>query len=264
MPTEPQDIVLTALGAILAAIILFSVFKGVIRMLLMAIAISTAIGVWLFMQSKGFMVLAFITSSPQPWMVQTAAWGSALFAFAVFYHGMTWFSQLFTWKRNGASVGGITTTVLMSALMLWVGFIAISYYGDIARISYYHDLAEAHTQGQPDPPMPWFTRAKNVLHKADATSWLEKIDPMEDRAQTNLACMVAYGCSLPEGQSEAFYYKTFAHKGIPQPTRLLELFRDKGLRTLVREKRFVTLLENERLKTFLQFKDTEQIFLKIL
>lgn len=256
MPTEPQDIVLIILGAIAIGIILFSLFKGVIRMLLLAIAISSAIGVWIFIQSKGFTFLAFLTASPQPWMVQTAAWGLALFTFAVFYHGMTWFSQLFSWKRGGASVGGISTTILMSGLMLWVGAIGVSYYGDIARISYYQELAEAHMHGQPNPPMPWFTRAKHLMRRADATSWLEKIDPMEDPAQTNLACLVAYGCTLGEQEATRFYYERLANQGIPQPTRFLDLFRDKGLRTLVQEKRFVTLLENERLKTFLQFRDT--------
>jgi len=258
MPTEPQDIVLTGLGLIVLAIILFSIFKGVIRMLLLAIAISSAIAVWIFIQSKGFTFLAFITSSPRPWMVQTAAWACAIFVFAVFYHGMTWFSQLFSWKRGGASIGGISTTILMSALMLWVGTVGVSYYGDIARISYYQELAEAHMQRKAAPPMPWFTRAKHLMRRAKATSWLEKIDPMEDPAQTNLACLVAYGCTLDEAEATRFYNERLANQGIAQPTRFLGLFRDKGLRTLVQEKRFVTLLENERLKTFLQFRNSEE------
>lgn len=257
MPTDPQDIVLVILGVIALAIILFSVFKGVIRMLLLAIAISSAIGIWIFIQSKGLTFLSFLTDSPQPWMVHAAALSLALFSFAVFYHGMTWFSQLFSWRRRGASVGGISTTILMSALMLWVAAIGVSYYGDIAQISYFRELAEAHAKAQTTPPpMPWFTRAKRLMRKAKATSWLEKIDPMEDPAQTNLACLVAYGCSLSEEDATRFYNERLANCGIPQPSRFLDLFRDKGLRILVQEKRFVTLLENERLKTFLQFRDT--------
>ncbi|MBQ5665148.1 MAG: hypothetical protein IIV41_04680, partial [Akkermansia sp.] len=55
-----------------------------------------------------------------------------------------------------------------------------------------------------------------------------------------------------------FYNTQLANRGIPQPTRLLDLFRDPGLRTMVKEGRFVSLLENERLNTVLRFRNTEE------
>ena len=55
-----------------------------------------------------------------------------------------------------------------------------------------------------------------------------------------------------------------ANRGIPQPTRLLDLFRDPGLRTMVKEGRFVSLLENERLNTVLRFRNTEEKMRNIL
>ena len=39
---------------------------------------------------------------------------------------------------------------------------------------------------------------------------------------------------------------------------MLDLFRDAGLRTMVKEGRFVSLLENERLNTVLRFRNTEE------
>lgn len=262
---ETSHTVLVALAAILAAIVLFSLFKGVIKMLLLAIAAISAIAVWIFFQHSGFTFLSFVTSAPQPWMVQVCAWGSAIFVFAVFFHGMSWFSQLFSWRRGGASAGGILTTALMCALMLWVAMVGISYYGDVSRISYYHDLAEAHAGGgSAAPDMPWFTRLKRALRHAPATAWLEKLDPMDDLAQTNLACLVAYGCSLDEAQMTEFYKTRLENCGVPHPSRFLDLFRDKGLRRLVAEKRFVTLLENEHLKTFLQRQNTWEVLRQLL
>lgn len=260
---EPTQLALIVLGCIVAAIIFFSVLKGVIRMLLLAVAIIGAIVVWMFIQRSGFTFLSFITANPQPWMVQTAAWVLAVFTFAVFFHGMVWFSQLFSWRRGGASAGGIMTTILMCLLMLWIATLGISYYGDISLISHYRSLAEAQQNDRQADSMPWFTRMKHLLRKADRTGWLEKIDPMEDPAQTYLACLVAYGCSLDEAAYTAFYRERLENSGIPQPTRFLDLFGDKGLRTLVQEQRFVTLLENERLKTFLQFRDTEENVMRI-
>ena len=243
---------------VLIGIIAFSLLKGVIKMLLLAIAVITAIAAWIFIQKNGFTFLSFITSTPQPWMVQVCAWIAAIFVFSVFFHGMSWFSQLFSWHRGGASTGGILTTALMCTLMLWVAMVGVSYYGDVSLISYYHDRATPASSGTPQP-LPWVTRLKNALHHSPLTSWLARINPMDDVAQTNLACLVAYGCSLNEEKMQQFYKTSLEHSGVPQPSRFLDLFRDKGLRTLVEEKRFVTLLENAHLKTFLQRENTQEI-----
>ncbi len=254
-PMNDSNTMLTVLGAIIAAIIFFILFKGIIRMILLALAVISAIAVWIVIQRNGFTFLSFLTNDPQPWMVQVAAWGCALFVFMVFYHGMSWISQLFSW-RKGVSPTSLITTVLMSCLMMWLATVGVSYYGNVSRINYYHQLALAHQKGQKAPAMPWFTRMKNTLRQAESTAWLEALDPLEDPAQANLACLVAYGCTLEEAAYRTFYNQSLANRGIPQPTRFLDLFGDKGLRTLVQERRFSTLLENERLQTFLQFRDT--------
>lgn len=253
---DSSHILISVLGTILLAILLFTLFKGVIRMLLLAVAVIGAIAVWMLIQRNGFTFLSFVVTSPRPWMVQACAWIAALFTFAVFHHGMRWFSLLFSFRKAGP--GSIITTILMSLVMLWVATLGISYYSDICRISYYHDLAEAQLSGQPGPQLPWIISVKESLRRSRYTAWLEKIDPIENPAQANLACLIAYGCTLDEPSYTAFYLNMLAPRGIPQPTRFLDLFSDPGLRTLVAEKRFVTLLENERLMSFLQFRNTEE------
>ncbi len=260
---DASSTILMVLGGLVAAIIFFILFRGIIRMILLALAVITAICVWIVIQRNGFTYVSFLTNTPQPWMVQVAAWSCALFVFMVFYHGMSWISQLFSWKK-GVSPTSLLTTILMSCLMVWLGTIGISYHGNVSRISYYHELALAHQQGQAAPAMPWFTRMKDALRTAPSTAWLEAIDPLENPAQANLACLVSYGCTLEEPAYKVFYEQSLAKRGIPQPTRFLDLFGDKGLRTLVQERRFSTLLENEHLTTFLQFKDTEAHLKNIL
>ncbi len=259
---EDTSYLLTVLGIIIGAIVFFSLFKGVIRMMLLAIAIIGAIAVWLTIQRNGFTFLAFVTDSPQPWMVQVASWGLALFTFLVFFHGMTWFSQLFSLRKFSPT--SVITTILMSGIMLWVTSIGISYYGDISRIAHFHDLAVAQMKGEPLPEKPFSCRVKEVMRSSVLTGWLKNVDPMEDVAQVNLACLVAFGCSLDEPHYTAFYLQQLANRNIPQGTRMLALFGDAGLRKLVEDEHFVTLLENERLKTFLQYKDTQQYFVDIL
>lgn len=246
------------LTILVGAIIFFTVFKGVIRMLLLAVAIIGAIAVWLLIQRNGFTFVAFITNAPAPWMVQVLAWGASIFTFFVFYHGMEWFSQLFTWRKF--SLPGLVTSVLMSGIMLWVFSIGLSYYGEIARLGYFHDKALALLGQGENPEIPWVWKAKKTMRASDLTAWLESIDPMEDKAQANLASLVAFGCTLDEAHYTAFYHNQLEALHIPQGSRLLELFGDTGLRKLVADGHFVTLLENEHLKTFLQFGNTQEIF----
>ena len=254
---------LLVLGVILLSILFFVIFKGVIRMIVLASAVICAVAAWMFLQRNGFTYLAFITDAPQPWMVQVLAWGAAIFILLLFFHIISWFTQLFSWKKK-LSAGGVLTTILMSFLMLWVGVMGLSYYGSIAKIRHYHELAEAQINGAVLPALPWSTQACEALRQHPWTSWVAAIDLMENREQTNLACLVAFGCTLDEPTYTAFYNAQLAQRGIPQPSRFLQLFGDQGLRTLVKEGRFVTLLENEHLTTFLQFRETASKFRDIL
>ena len=258
-----NNLLLITLGAILLAILFFIIFKGVIKMIVLATAVICAVAAWIFLQRNGFTYLAFVTDTPQPWMVQVLAWGAGVFVLLLFFHIISWFSQLFTWKKK-LSAGGLLTTVLMCLLMLWVGVMGLSYYGSIAKIRYYHELAEAQINGAPQPSLPWSTEAAEALRAHPWTSWVVAVDLMNNREHTNLACLVAFGCSLDEPTYTAFYNAQLAQRGIPQPARFLQLFGDPGLRTLVKEGHFVTLLENEHLTTFLQFRDTAAKFRDIL
>ena len=66
------------------AFVAFSLFKGVIKLLLLLAAAVSAIIVWIFLQKNGFTFLSFVTGNPQPWMVQVCSWGAAVFVFAIF------------------------------------------------------------------------------------------------------------------------------------------------------------------------------------
>ena len=259
---ETSHIILTILGIIAGAILIFSLIKGFIKMILLAVAISGSVASWMFLQKNGYTYVAFVTDSPHPWMVEALAWGVAIFILLICFHGMVWISQLFNFKKK-AGLGGILTTILMSLIMLWVTMMGICYYGNVCRIRYYHELAEAQMLRAANPAVtmpatPWFTRMTTALRSSRITGWVQSIDPIDNPAQTNLACLVAFGCTLDEPTFTHFYNTQLANRGIPQPTRLLDLFRDPGLRTMVKEGRFVSLLENERLNTVLRFRNTEE------
>lgn len=260
---ESSHAILTILGVIAGAILIFALMKGVIKMLLLAIAVSGSVAAWMFLQKNGYTYVEFMTDTPQPWMVQGMAWGVAVFILLIFFHGMVWISQLFNFRKR-PGLGSVITTVFMSLIMIWVSVMGIFYYGNICRIRYYHELAEAQMNRRTKPEIPWFTRTSTALRNSPITGWLQALDPIDDPAQTNLACLVAFGCTLNEPTFTTFYQSQLVPRGIPQPSRLLDLFRDPGLRTLVKEGRFVSLLENERLNTVLRFRNTEEKMRNIL
>ena len=49
---ETSHIILTILGVIVLAIFLFALLKGVIRMILLAVAVSGSVAAWMFLQKK--------------------------------------------------------------------------------------------------------------------------------------------------------------------------------------------------------------------
>lgn len=265
---DSTHIILTILAVLVVAILVFALIKGVIRMILLAVAVSSAVASWMFLQKNGFTYVAFVTDSPQQWMVQALAWSVSILILLIFFHGMVWISQLFSFKKK-FGLGGVLTTALMSLIMIWVTIMGICYYGNVCRIRYYHELAAAQMQRLTDPATempatPWFTRMSTALRESKVTGWIQSIDPIDDPAQTNLACLVAFGCTLDEPTFTTFYNTQLANRGIPQPTRLLDLFRDPGLRTMVKEGRFVSLLENERLNTVLRFRNTAESMRNVL
>ena len=265
---DNTHIILTILAILAVAILVFALIKGVIRMILLAVAVSSAVAAWMFLQKNGFTYVAFVTDTPQPWMVQALAWSVSILILLIFFHGMVWISQLFSFKKK-FGLGGVLTTALMSLIMIWVTIMGICYYGNVCRIRYYHELAAAQMQRLSNPATempatPWFTRMSTALRESKVTGWVQSIDPIDDPSQTNLACLVAFGCTLDEPTFTTFYNTQLANRGIPQPTRLLDLFRDPGLRTMVKEGRFVSLLENERLNTVLRFRNTAESMRNIL
>lgn len=256
MDIDSQTSLLCIFGSVMLFVVLFSIIKGILRMIFLSLAITGAILVWVFVQNKGFILLSMLTSSPQPWMVQALAWSSAALVLFLSFYILNWFAHIFSPTKGKAGFFGIMTTTLFCVLMVWTAIVAVSYYGTISRVSYYHELAEAHYHGAEMPDVPLFTRGKQVIRTVPALSWLEAIDPLESAAQSNLACIVAYGCSLSETEYTRFYKEKIEPMGVPHPTRFLELFADDGLRKLVAEGRFVSLLEKDRLNTFLEYNGT--------
>ena len=51
---ETSHIILTVLAIIAVAIFLFALMKGVIKMVLLALAVSGAVASWMFLQKNGF------------------------------------------------------------------------------------------------------------------------------------------------------------------------------------------------------------------
>lgn len=132
IPPSPS----TVLGA-LAGFIVLGMLKGMIKMLLFGAAVLSAVAAYFWLSKYGFTYLSFITSDPREWMVSVLSIGGALAVFFVFMHGLFWFSDVFSWGRRMGFGGakGVVTTLLMAAVVCWVGVMCIFYYGSMAEMT---------------------------------------------------------------------------------------------------------------------------------
>ena len=134
------------LGALLAGFIILGMLKGMIKMLLFGAAVLSAVAAYFWLSKYGFTYLSFITSDPREWMVSVLSIGGALAVFFVFMHGLFWFSDVFSWGRRMGFGGakGAVTTLLMAAVVCWVGVMCIFYYGSMAEMTRARELALYH------------------------------------------------------------------------------------------------------------------------
>ena len=134
------------LGALLVGFIVLGMLKGMIKMLLFGAAVLSAVAAYFWLSKYGFTYLSFITSDPREWMVTVLSVGGAAAVFFIFMHGLFWFSDVFSWGRRMGFGGakGIVTTILMAAVVCWVGVMCIFYYGSMAEMTRARELALYH------------------------------------------------------------------------------------------------------------------------
>ena len=134
------------LGALLLGFIVLGMLKGMIKMLLFGAAVLSSVAAYFWLSKYGFTYLSFITSDPREWMVTVLSVGGAAAVFFVFMHGLFWFSDVFSWGRRMGFGGtkGIVTTVLMAAVVCWVGVMCIFFYGSMAEMTRARELALYH------------------------------------------------------------------------------------------------------------------------
>ena len=186
------------LGALLLGFIVLGMLKGMIKMLLFGAAVLSSVAAYFWLSKYGFTYLSFITSDPREWMVTVLSVGGAAAVFFVFMHGLFWFSDVFSWGRRMGFGGtkGIITTVLMAAVVCWVGVMCIFFYGSMAEMTRARELALYHMDPNRTISLPAIYSIKKSIMDNPHLSWLEKISPEHDPERLSLAKMIAYLVTL--------------------------------------------------------------------
>lgn len=260
----PVHYLTLAFGIFIALIIIITIIKGVIKTCILAIAIGSAILSWIFLQQHGLTYLSLAFDAPAAWLVNACSYLGAFVAFYLVFRISSMLANIFRLTDKSKSKNGMVVTIGMCLLMCWVGLMGFSYASTISRIKYHHKLALAHNASEENPPEPILMTAKNKMLSSSKTSWLFSLDPIDDPSLSNLACIVAYGSTLNKIGQSAFYDRHLSNRNIPHPTRFRTLFSDAGIQKTVIENHFVSLMENEQLKTFLQLGNTDSIMKEIL
>ncbi len=261
---SPLFIAISALVVLLLIIVIFAFFKGAFRLIIYLGIVGISAGTWLILQHTGMNLLSMLTPYPEPWMVNALSVAAALIVFGVLLYAVSWFSHLISGGNKGFSLMRLVVNVLMLSLAFWVMTMAFFYAGNIAKVDYYYQLAMAHNEAKEMPEESTFLRWSKQLREHTVGQRLLQIDLLDNPAQTNLACLITYGCLRDKAGYEAFYKSHLEPRNIPHPTRFLTLFSDEGLREMVKKRQYVNILENEKLHNFLLHGNTEEILKKIL
>ena len=238
-------------GVILVGFLVFAVLKGIIKMVLFGASVLFAILTYFWISKNGYSYLAFVTSDPQSWMVTSLAWTAAISVFSVFTHGLFWFSNVFSWgsKMGIGGAKGILTTVLVALIVLWVGIVAIFYYGAVGDICRAHEFAMVQQKILPAVSSPWVYQWKQKISRSSSVNWLEKFDPMTDNERITLAKLVAYLAAFGEHDAAIRYMEM--SQAIPRPRRVWSLCRDVAVRDMVKKEDMASLMNHPGFTKFL-------------
>lgn len=241
--------ILIIVGALLAGGLVLAALKGILKMILLAASIIGAIVTYYWLQKYGFSYLSFLTAEPESWMVNTLSIVGAVFVFAVFQHGLSWFSNIFSWG-GGKGIGGmkgIVTTVLMCLFIVWLAGIGVSYFGSLSEIRRYKDIVKdtsARTNVSP------ISQVKSYIESSGMGGILSVVDPMKDAERLKLAKIVAY-MSSEENRIRLDICQKQLSQYVPNMHRIRKLASDQGIQSLLKKNDMGSLLGDPKLTKLL-------------
>ncbi len=253
------------LGALLLGFIVLGMLKGMIKMLLFGAAVLSSVAAYFWLSKYGFTYLSFITSDPREWMVTVLSVGGAAAVFFVFMHGLFWFSDVFSWGRRMGFGGtkGIVTTVLMAAVVCWVGVMCIFFYGSMAEMTRARELALYHMDPNRTISLPAIYSIKKSIMDNPHLSWLEKISPEHDPERLSLAKMIAYLVTLSPELSDQRRTQLDCYMPRSRITSrvlsLKSLSEDPAIRLLVQKGDMQGLYNDVKLTRFLEDHDVRSV-----
>lgn len=253
------------LGALLVGFIVLGMLKGMIKMLLFGAAVLSAMAAYFWLSKYGFTYLSFITSDPREWMVTVLSVGGAAAVFFIFMHGLFWFSDVFAWGRRMGFGGakGIVTTILMAAVVCWVGVMCIFYYGSMAEMTRARELALYHMDPNRTISLPAIYSVKKSITDNPHLNWLVTISPEHDPERLSLAKMIAYLVTLSPELSDQRRTQLDCYMPRSRITSrvlsLKSLSEDPAIRLLVEKGDMQGLYNDVKLTRFLEDQDVRTV-----
>lgn len=241
--------ILIIVGALLAGGLVLAALKGILKMILLAASIIGAIVTYYWLQKYGFSYLSFLTAEPESWMVNTLSIVGAVFVFAVFQHGLSWFGNIFSWG-GGKGIGGmkgIVTTVLMCLFIVWLTGIGVSYFGSLSEIRRYKDIVKDTSARTDVSPV---SQVKSYIESSGMGGILSVLDPMKDAERLKLAKIVAY-MSSEENRIRLDLCQQQLSQYVPNMHRIRKLASDQGIQSLMKKNDMGTLLGDPKLTKLL-------------
>lgn len=242
--------------------ILFCLLRGVVKMVLFFLSIIGGAVTYYVLQKYGFNYLAFITDSPSEWMVTAIAVLGAVIVFAAFRHGLSWFSNLFSWGgkvRGAGGAGGILTTICMGLFVSWLISVGIFYFGSLSELRRYKELS-ANPEVRDEIPV--LANLKQLMENSIVGKYLVMFDPLSDPERLKLAKIVAYMAG-EENDELLMACEARLEQYLPSAKRINNLAHDKGIRTSMKKNDMGALLNDSKLTRLMSDQSIKDALKKI-
>lgn len=207
-------------------------------------------------------------------VVSVLSIGGALAVFFVFMHGLFWFSDVFSWGRRMGFGGakGAVTTLLMAAVVCWVGVMCIFYYGSMAEMTRARELALYHMDPTRAISLPTIYTVKKAITDNPHLAWLVKVSPEHDPERLSLAKMIAYlvtlspelsdqrrtqlDCYMPRSRITS---RVLSLKSLSEDPAIRQLVEKGDMQGLYNDVKLTRFLEDQDVRTVLSQLDVDRV-----
>lgn len=238
-------------GGMAGVALLFAVFgflRGLVKIVfsLVALAAGVIAGMWGY--QHGDSIAAKLIDQPDPWMAYIVAMVIGFGSYSISRSVLNFFTrsvnQSSAVRRIGFGAPAGVFGLLFGSIVSFAGLSGVKYMGSVAELK--HLDSHIHQAIELTEDIPLLVKIKQTIDASAPGRWHQKIDPINDEAELNLAKLFVIRQSRYHAARASASSSGRRVLGQPDVTQLL--ISGRKIAQFAKDKDFAALLNDEELK----------------